>query len=212
MNKKLLVLSIFLVVGLVAVAIIFTMNSYTGPSGAATGGAGGCGGDPEVEQFEGYNVPVVLQSSVIKGNKALHGVNTVLKQELLKPTQISQYMGLNPEEAEEVYLRNFEVEATSEAQANAEDQDDLAFVQSMKIYIRSTKQDTTLKPIAVAWYYSEEADGINPAKLVFEVSDQVDLAEYVEEGFELFSEGKAGFPLDDVSVAGAATFSAYPGP
>ena len=78
---------------------------------------------------------------------------------------------------------------TNDARAGIDDIDDLDFVESMTIYVRSLDESSGLKEVAIAWFYREESPDSTPSQLVFESDPELNLKAYVDGGFELFSKG-----------------------
>ena len=214
MNKKLVTFLIIFIVGLLVGAFLCSLRHYGGPSGAATGGAGGCGGEPiddeedVVEEPRLELPPVDGQVAVVEGNEALYQTKAKLNKELLEPMQVT--LGYEDQDVDEVRLKNFQVELTPDAVDGPDDEDDLQFVDSMVLYVRSANPQAGLKERAIAWYYKDEAPGDDPGVLLFEVDDQIDLTPYVDDGLELFSKSMSGAPLDNVSFRTRAIFDAAP--
>lgn len=87
------------------------------------------------------------------------------------------------------------------------DDDDWGFVDSVDLFVDSTKEGSSLsqhvkvahgdKPGAITSYSLTSVSGVN-------------LLPYVEEGAELTAEAKGSAPPDDVSFAGIATFHVVP--
>jgi len=211
MNRKLILIVGLVVLALVAVAVLVTLTQYRGPSGAATGESGGCGGDPVAEELPNLEIPVTTETAVVEGNVVLNQANATVKKEIMGRAQVGKNLGLEDEPIDSVFLRDFKLQVTNDSVEGPEDVDDLKFVKNMTVYVRSLNPDSGLQDAAVAWYYAEEAEDDGTDDLKFQVSDDIDLAPYVEDGFELYSESFSGHPIDDVSLRGTALFSAYPG-
>ena len=155
-------------------------------------------------------IPVATQVATIKGNLALHNAKARLYGEILEPARIDKFDAFKSQQMDSIRLETFAVRVTADALLDAEDVDDLAFVESMVIYVRSVNPDTTLPDVAVAWYYADETEHIDLEFLEFEVDSQLGLDEYFTEGFELFSKSVGMVPADDVSVQALASFVATP--
>ena len=80
------------------------------------------------------------------------------------------------------------------------DEDDFAFVDRVEIYVASTDADTTLGRVLVA-SVSDVVEGTTT--LDFDVSYDVDLLPYIEEGAQFTSESEGQQPSDDVTFEGA---------
>lgn len=155
-------------------------------------------------------IPVATQVATIKGNEALALAKARLFGEILEPARVDQFDGFGGQQMESIRLDSFAVMVTADALSDSDDVDDLAFVESMVIYVRSIDPDSELDDVAVGWYYAEEADLVDPAVLVFEVDDEMSLDEYFAEGFELYSKSVGLVPADDVAVQAFANFIAIP--
>jgi hypothetical protein len=79
------------------------------------------------------------------------------------------------------------------------DQDDFGFLDSVQVFVESTKADTTLPRTRIA-----QALEIAPSRrLSFEVVSSVDVLPYAEEGSRFVSEVEGTVPPDDVAFAGS---------
>jgi hypothetical protein len=85
------------------------------------------------------------------------------------------------------------------------DSDDWSFVTSVHVFVKSSREGTTLPRIEIA---SADAPG-TATTLEFEVKD-ANLKPYVEEGSVVESEGSGMLPPDDVSYNGSAVFTVHP--
>jgi len=177
---------------------------YTGMMMVAGLAAAGC---YEVE----LEVPVVTQVATVEGNPVLFKANATLHGQILEPADVKSNFGMSEKPVEEVRLMDFQVRVTDDAVEGPTDQDDLLFVESMVIYVESLDPNSKLKQIAVAWYYADEADGLDADSIVFETDPEMDLTPYVRTGFKLSSSSVSRVPGDNVSVEGLATFTALPG-
>ncbi len=155
-------------------------------------------------------VPVLTQVATVEGNAVLNKVNAKLHGEVLAPARIENGFGLGDQAISQVYLQDFVLRVTDDARADLQDIDDLLFIDSIVLYVRPLDEHSTLKEVAVAWYYQDESMDSTPGQLVFEVDPDLDLKAYVDAGFELFSKSVSRVPADDVSVEGLATFIAVP--
>lgn len=155
-------------------------------------------------------VPIITQVATVEGNHALFMAKATLHGEVLQPARIDNGLGLGGQAIGQIYLEEFNLQVTDDARTGIEDIDDLMFVDSMVIYVRSLDESTGLKEVAVAWFYNSESPDSTADRLVFEVDPELDLKAYVDSGFELFSKGVTRVPGDDVSVEGVALFTAIP--
>jgi hypothetical protein len=87
----------------------------------------------------------------------------------------------------------------------AGDSDDWSFVESIRVFVRSSRQDSTLPRVEIA---STGAPGA-VTTLTFDVTD-VDIKPYVDEGSIVESEGRGMLPPDDVTYTGSAVFTVHP--
>ncbi len=155
-------------------------------------------------------VPVITQVATVEGNYALFMAKATLHGEVLKPARVEDGLGFGDQAIGQVYLDDFTLLVTDDARDGLDDQDDLEFVDSMIIYVRSLDESAGLKEVAIAWFYREESPDSTPGKLVFESDPELNLKAYVDGGFELYSKGVSRVPEDDVSLEGIATFTAIP--
>lgn len=103
--------------------------------------------------------------------------------------------------AKGVYLEGLNLEITPTHEPG-EDQDNFDFIKKVDVYIESSKEESTLKRIKIAWLDDVPSD----QKLVsFTVDDSIDLKPYVEEGLTLTTEGTGYFPEDDTSFIASTT-------
>ena len=164
----------------------------------------GCLGGLELE------IPVATKVATVEGNEILHKAEARLHGEILEPARIDRLMGVDSESIESIRMMDFRVDTAPDALDGLEDIDDLEFVESMVLYVRSVKEDTTLPDIAVGWYYEEDNLSDDPFSIEFEVDQELELKPYIDEGFELYSKSVGGVPADDVAVQGFASFLAIP--
>jgi len=153
-------------------------------------------------------IPVATEVAIIQGNELLHKANATLHGEILRPARVNKNFGIADQGLSSVRLSDFRIQVTDDAVAGENDVDDLKIVISMVIYVRSLDEESELQDIAIAWYYADEADGLDAGLIQFELDEETELMPYLEEGFELYSKGVSGVPMDDVSVEGIAVFAA----
>ncbi len=87
----------------------------------------------------------------------------------------------------------------------AGDTDDWAFVESIRVFVKSSRQGSSLPRVEIA---SVDAPGA-VTTLTFQVTD-VNIKPYVDEGSIVESEGRGTLPADDVTYDGAAVFTVHP--
>jgi hypothetical protein len=87
----------------------------------------------------------------------------------------------------------------------AGDADDWAFVESIRVFVKSSRQGSTLPRVEIASVGAPGAVTI----LTFEVTD-VNIKPYVDEGSVVESEGRGMLPPDDVTYTGTAVFTVHP--
>ncbi len=155
-------------------------------------------------------VPIVTQVATVEGNQALFMAKATLHGEVLGPARVEDGLGFGDQAIGQVYLEEFTLQVTDHARDGVADIDDLVFVESMVIHVRSLDQSSGLKEVAIAWFYADESEDSTPGRLVFEVDHELDLKDYVDGGFELFSKSVSRVPSDDVSLEGVALFTAIP--
>ena len=90
---------------------------------------------------------------------------------------------------------------TTNTEESAGDTDDFGFLDSVDVYIESTRQGSRLPRTLVA----QASDIAASPRLEFHVVRSVDVLPYAEEGSRLISEVKGRLPPDDVSFAGRFT-------
>ena len=87
----------------------------------------------------------------------------------------------------------------------AGDSDDWSFVELVHVFVKSSKQGSTLPRIEIA---SVSAPGA-VTTMAFDVAD-VNIKPYVDEGSIVEGEGRGMLPPDDVTYTGSATFTVHP--
>lgn len=85
------------------------------------------------------------------------------------------------------------------------DADDWSFVESIHVFVKSSRQGSTLPRVEIA---NVGAPGA-VTTLTFQVTD-VNIKPYVDEGSIVESEGRGMLPPDDVSYSGSAVFTVHP--
>lgn len=164
----------------------------------------GCLGGLELE------IPVATRVATVEGNEILHKADAKLHGEILEPARIDKLMGVDSDSIASIRMMDFRVDTAPNALDGMDDIDDLEFVESMVLYVRSVKEGTSLPDIAVGWHYEEDNPSDDPFSIEFEVDQDLELKPYIDEGFELYSKSVGSVPADDVAVQGFASFLAIP--
>jgi hypothetical protein len=86
------------------------------------------------------------------------------------------------------------------------DVDDWAFVDTVDVFVESTKQGSTLPKVKIASVAMPGA----VQTMSFVVVSSVNLKPYVDEGSQVDSQGSGTAPSDDVSYDGKAVFTVHP--
>jgi hypothetical protein len=102
--------------------------------------------------------------------------------------------------AQAAHLKALVLEITATDQASG-DADDFGFLDSVDVFIESTRAGTSLPRARIAQATDIEAS----ARLEFEVIRSVNVLPYSEEGSRFTSEVEGSVPSDDVSFAGRFT-------
>lgn len=104
-----------------------------------------------------------------------------------------------------VTLKSLKLSITATAMPSG-DTDDWSFVESIRVYVKSSKQGSTLPRVEIA-------NVMNPGAvttLTFTVKDEVDINPYVNEGSVVEGESTGSVPPDDVTYDGEAVFTVHP--
>jgi hypothetical protein len=102
--------------------------------------------------------------------------------------------------AQAAHLKGLALDVTATAEGPS-DEDDFGFLDSVEVFIESTRPDTTLPRTRIA-----QALDIAPSRrLTFDVVSSVDVLPYSEEGSRFVSEVEGTVPPDDVTFAGRFT-------
>lgn len=104
--------------------------------------------------------------------------------------------------ASSVKLTSIAVTITDAARPQG-DSDDWSFVDSIDVYVESTKSGTTLERKKVATITSPGA----VETMDFTIVPDVELLPYVQEGVEMTTDSSGTEPPDDVSFDGTASFT-----
>ncbi|MEO8178781.1 MAG: hypothetical protein ABI895_08110 [Deltaproteobacteria bacterium] len=102
--------------------------------------------------------------------------------------------------AKSAHLTRLEFQITKTAMA-APDSDDFSFLDSVTVYVESTKAGSSLPREKIA----EALDIKAESKLAFHTFDSVDVLPYSEEGARFVSEASGHAPPDDVTFNGGLT-------
>lgn len=103
-----------------------------------------------------------------------------------------------------ISIKSVSLSITDTARAGG-DTDDWAFVESIRVFVKSSRQGSSLPRVEIA---SVSAPGA-VTTMTFQVTD-VNIKPYVDEGSVVESEGRGTLPPDDVSYDGAAVFTVHP--
>lgn len=102
--------------------------------------------------------------------------------------------------AQAAHLRELVFDVTAAGEGGS-DEDDFGFLDSVVVFIESTKADSTLPRTRIA-----QALDIAPSRrLTFDVTRSVDVLPYSEEGSRFVSEVNGTVPPDDVTFSGHFT-------
>ena len=104
-----------------------------------------------------------------------------------------------------VTLKSLTLEITATARPSG-DTDDWSFVESIRLFVQSTKSGTTLPRVEIASIASPGA----VTTLEFEIVSGVDINPYVNEGSQVDAESSGTVPTDDVTYDGLAVFTVHP--
>lgn len=104
-----------------------------------------------------------------------------------------------------IALTSLTLDVTATARP-AGDVDDWAFVDSVEVFVRSTRDGSTLPRVRIAHAAAPGA----VTTLRFAIDDGVDLQPYVDQGAAVETSASGTQPTDDVSFVGAAVFTVYP--
>jgi hypothetical protein len=104
-----------------------------------------------------------------------------------------------------VTLSSLKLSITATAQAGG-DTDDWSFVESIHVFVESSKSGTTLPRIEIASVANPGA----VTTMTFEVDDTADINPYVNEGSIVEGESEGTVPMDDVTYDGIAVFTVHP--
>jgi hypothetical protein len=104
-----------------------------------------------------------------------------------------------------VTLTSLKLSITATARPSG-DTDDWSFVESIHVFVKSSKSGTTLPRIEIAKVMNPGA----VTTMTFDVDDSVDINPYVNEGSIVEGESAGTVPDDDVSYDGVAVFTVHP--
>jgi hypothetical protein len=104
-----------------------------------------------------------------------------------------------------VTLRSLKLTITATAQTGG-DTDDWSFVESVHVFVESSKAGSALPRLEIASVTSPGA----VTTMTFDVDESVNLNPYVNEGSVVEGESAGTVPQDDVTFDGAAVFTIHP--
>jgi len=102
--------------------------------------------------------------------------------------------------AKSAHLRDLELRITATSEGPS-DTDDFEFLDSVNVFIESTRQGSSLPRVRIA----QALDIAAGRDLSFEAVRSVDVLPYADEGSRFVSEVEGSVPRDDVSFAGSFT-------
>ena len=145
------------------------------------------------------DVPIEKTSKVmtVEGDELLHRAGVKTYGGIIKPYKAKRK--LKSGELFSVKLTGLYLDVTDDAMPDG-DEDDLEFLLSATVYMRSLDEHSELPDIPIAWYERDEA--MDDARMVldFEVDFTSELQPYFVTGFELYSDAVMIVPEDDVSL------------
>jgi hypothetical protein len=153
-------------------------------------------------------LPVSTGVSVVQGNEILNKAGVRLFGEIFEPVRVDHEIA-EVADLSSFYMESFYLGLTDDSLLPGDD-DDLAFVDKMIVYLRPATPHCGLAEVEVA-RFEREADRSSAEELVFSVTQRLELLPYLECGFELRSEVEGLVPADDVSIEGIAIFVMVPG-
>lgn len=104
-----------------------------------------------------------------------------------------------------VTISSLKLTITATAQPSG-DTDDWSFVESIRVFVKSSKDGTTLPRVEIASVMDPGA----VTTLDFKVEGEVDINPYVNEGSVVEAEAAGTAPPDEVSYDGNAVFTVHP--
>jgi hypothetical protein len=104
-----------------------------------------------------------------------------------------------------VTLSSLELTITPTAQPTG-DTDDWSFVESIHVFVKSARSDSSLPRVEIADVASPGA----VTTMMFHCNGKINLDPYVNEGSVIETEGKGALPADDVSYNGMGVFTVHP--
>jgi len=144
------------------------------------------------------------KTKYIEGNELLSLVKTKLFGDLIEPIMVKR--DSRASQLASARISSLTIEVTEDSLDGEGDEDDLLFVESVRVFIMPRDEDSDLPRRLIGWYEKEEADLEDPMVLSFQVNGDVDLLPYFEEGLQLVFDAVAFVPSDDVSIKAHADF------
>ena len=145
------------------------------------------------------DVPIEKTSKVmtIEGDELLHRAGVKIYGGIIKPYKVKRK--LKSGELYSVKLTELYLEVTDDAMLEG-DEDDLEFLVSATVYMRSLDETSELPDIPIAWYERDEELDDQRTVLDLDVDFTSELQPYFVTGFELYSDAAMMVPEDDVSL------------
>jgi len=145
------------------------------------------------------DVPIEKTSKVmtVEGDELLHRAGVKTYGAIIKPYKVKRK--LKSGELYSVKLTSLYLAVTDDAMPDG-DEDDLEFLLSATVYMRSLDEHSELPDVPIAWYERDEASEDQRMVLDFEVDFTSELQPYFVTGFELYSDAAMIVPEDDVSL------------
>ena len=155
------------------------------------------------EDLTSFEINERSQEAVVMGRP---GPSLPLPIDVIPPMQLEVDLEeeLNAQSAgpaKGVYLSALDLEVTP-TKIGPQDTDDLDFIQSIEVYVESTKPGSTLTRVKVA-QLSPVPKGKQRVSLKTE--SDLNLKPYIEEGVRLTTRGQGTVPPDDVSLVALVT-------
>jgi hypothetical protein len=163
--------------------------------GAALGPLSGCAGIGD------FDVERTIGEQRVDGNALAGLLNNLFAVPIPMDVDIqSETAARDTGPAHAAHLRKIELQIT-DTSTTAGDTDDFGFLDSVEIFLESTRQGTTLPRVLIA-----RASQIEPTEtLDFDVVRSVDVLPYADEGSRFTSDVQGRVPPDDVSFDGRFT-------
>lgn len=139
---------------------------------------------------------------LVEGNNS--PVNDLLPASVLPPLALDFDLQSELEErdadgAKGVYLEALTLQTTDTAKADADDDDNFDFLNSIEFYVESRREGTELERVLIG---SVDPVPTGQTTLDVEVDSTINLKPYAQEGMRLTTSGNGSVPEDDISIEG----------